>query len=444
LDCVTPVVDGVSICDTRCILFGIFSATEKNRTDQFDLALSSHHHHSKSTIELTGSMNWKKGKTMAASEKTVTPDQAAAAPAIHPFPARPDGPVPGIDAPVTPAKPWRRRAILGTVVLAVLVAGAIWGYGWWTDGRFMVTTDDAYIQADIAAIAPRIQGYVQTVAVVENQQVAAGDVIANLDNGDYRIALATATSKIASQTATLARIEAQTAAVGLAKAQQQAAEAVLHNADLTAERTQTLVEGKSLPQAKLDDAAAARDEARATVAGAKAQVESAKANVAVLEAQYAEAESQTKSINLAVEQAQRNLDLTVLKAPYAGIVANIAVERGDLVSPGQRLAAIVPTDALYVEANYKETQLEQISAGALVHVTVDALPGQTFDGHVVSLAPATGSMFSILPASNATGNFTKVVQRVPVRINLPADVLSKGVLRAGLSVVVDIDSRTAN
>jgi membrane fusion protein, multidrug efflux system len=385
---------------------------------------------------------------MAVSEKSATPDHAATTPAIHPFPARPDTPVAAADALTPPAKPWRRRAIMGTVILAVLAGAGTWGYGWWTDGRFMVTTDDAYIQADIAAISPRIQGYVQTVAVVENQQVAAGDVIANLDDGDYRIALATATSKIAGQQATLARIQAQTAAaeaaVGLAQAQQQAAEAVLQNAERTATRTQALVTGKSLPQAKLDDTAAARDEARASFAGAKAQVESAKANVAVLAAQYAEAETQTQAIRLAVDQAQRNLDLTVLKAPYAGVVANIAVERGDLVSPGQRLAAIVPTDALYVEANYKETQLAQITPGAQVRVTVDALPGQTFDGQVVSLAPATGAMFSILPASNATGNFTKVVQRVPVRINLPADVLAKGILRAGLSVVVDVDSRTSS
>lgn len=346
-----------------------------------------------------------------------------------------------------PAKAGRKRLVFLAVALAALAGAGTWGYGYWTDGRFMITTDDAYIQTDIGLISAKIQGYVEKIDVVENQRVAKGDVIASLDGGDYRIALETAKSRVGTQAATLNRIKMQTvaaeAAVGQAEAQKVAATAILHNANLTAQRSRALVATKSAAQAKLDDDQAAMDQATAAVAGAVAQIASAKANVAVLQADYIEAESQTKVLSLAVDQAQRNLDLTVLHAPYAGVVSNMSIEQGDLVSPGQRLAAIVPTDALYIEANYKEGQLAQITPGALVHITIDALPDRKFEGQVASISPATGALFSILPPSNATGNFTKVVQRVPIRISLPSDLLAQGALRAGLSVVVAIDSRTS-
>lgn len=364
----------------------------------------------------------------------------AAEPLAKPFPADPA-------AKAAPPKPGRKRLILGVIALAVLGGVGFWGYGWWSEGRFMVKTDDAYVQAEIGAVSPKIQGYIEKIDVIENEPVAAGDVIASLDGGDYRIALETAQSRIATQQATLTRIRMQTAAaeasVGQAEAQKRAAQSVLSNAELTAQRQRVLVETKSAPQAKLDDAEAALDQASAALAGAEAQIASAKANVGVLRAEFSEAESQLRALALAVDQAQRNLDLTVLRAPYAGVISNMSIQVGDLVSPGQRLAAIVPTGALYIEANYKESQLDEIALGGHVKITVDALPGQSFDGQVVSIAPATGSMFSLLPAQNATGNFTKVVQRVPVRISLPAEALSAGELRAGLSAVVEVDSRTA-
>ncbi len=373
------------------------------------------------------------------SVKPAAPHQPTLVPMT---PAQPAAPA----AAPTPPKS-RKRLILGAVGLAVLAGAGNFGYGYWTDGRFMVSTDDAYVQTDIGSISAKIQGYVDTMVVVENQRVAKGDVIASLDDGDYRIALETAQSRIGTQAATLNRIKMQIAAaeasVGQAEAQKVAAAAVLHNADLTVQRTRALVASKSAAQATLDDDSAALDQASAAVAGADAQIASAKANVAVLQADYLESESQTRVLQLAVDQAQRNLDLTVLRAPYAGVVSNMAMEPGDLVSPGQRLAAIVPTDTLYIEANYKEGQLAGIAPGALVHVTIDALPDQTFEGRVEFIAPATGAMFSILPPSNATGNFTKVVQRVPVRISLPDDLLATGALRAGLSAVVEVDSRTS-
>jgi membrane fusion protein (multidrug efflux system) len=150
-----------------------------------------------------------------------------------------------------------------------------------------------------------------------------------------------------------------------------------------------------------------------------------------------------KELALAVDQAGRNLDLTVLRAPSDGTIANMTLEVGDLVAPGARLAALVPQDSLYIQANFKETQTGKIAIGAPVGITFDALPDKVFEGRVLSLAPATGSVFSLLPPDNATGNFTKIVQRVPVRISIPAAALDSGHLRAGLSAVVEVDRRGA-
>ena len=348
-----------------------------------------------------------------------------------------------------PAKKKRslRKLLLPVIGAALLAGGAWYGYGYWTVGRFMVSTDDAYTAADIAAIAPKIQGYVDRIDFKENQRVKAGDVLVRLDDGDYRIALEQAEAAIASQQETLKRIAAQEkaaeASVEQAAAGRLAAEATAKNAAATADRARNLLKTQFTSQSQADDADAALASANASLSGAVAQVAAAKANVEVLKGEYREAESKMRSLRLDVDQAKRNLDQTVLRAPYDGIVGNRAVERGDLVSPGQKLAAIVPVHSLYVEANLKETQLAKVVPGEKVKVSIDALDGQDVEGTVTSLSPASGSVFSLLPADNATGNFTKVVQRVPVRISLPDSVLDGGRLRAGLSVVVDIDTRTA-
>ncbi|HET7413831.1 MAG TPA: HlyD family secretion protein, partial [Pararhizobium sp.] len=250
-----------------------------------------------------------------------------------------------------------------------------------------------------------------------------------------------------SQQETLNRIKAQKvaaeASVQQAVAEKQALQATADNAAATARRARSLLKTSFASQAQVDDAEAALASANAKLSGADAQIAAAKANVSVLQAQYNEAASKMRTLELDVQQAKRNLDLTVLRAPYDGIVGNRSVEQGDLVSPGQKLAAIVPVHSLYVRANLKETQLAHVVPGETVKVSVDALDGQTVEGTVQSVSPASGSVFSLLPPENATGNFTKVVQRVPVRIALPDKVLDSGKLRAGLSVVVDIDTRTA-
>lgn len=384
-------------------------------------------------------------QTPAVQSPALKETQAPVAPPVAP-PAAPVAEAPPKAA--EPAKPKSRRktVILGIVALALVGFGATYGRDYWMDGRFMVSTDDAYVQGNIAQVSAKIQGYVSEIPVQENQKVQAGDVLVRLDDGDYRIALDLAKSKIATQTETLKRIDAQTQAAKAAVLQEQANKdamiAALKNAKLVDDRARSLAASNAATRAQVDSADAALAQATADLAGAEAKITSAEANVAVMQAEYAETQSGMRALDLAVQQAQRNLDLTLLRAPYAGTFTNLTPQQGDLVSPGQILGAIVPTDQLYIEANFKETQLDGIKTGATAKIAVDGLPGQEFTGTVTSISPATGSMFSLLPAQNATGNFTKVVQRVPVRISLPADVLASGKMRAGLSVVIDIDSRT--
>ncbi|SLN43730.1 putative multidrug resistance protein EmrK [Aquimixticola soesokkakensis] len=361
---------------------------------------------------------------------------------ISPVPPEQDTAVPPAQKPKS-----RKKAILMGVALVVLAGIGFEGYKWWTDGRFMVETDDAYVTADIAIVSSRILGYVASVDVDANDHVTKGQVIATLDNGDYQIALETAQSQFDSAGDTLARIDAQVqaaqAAVEQAEAARDAAQTTLDNATTARDRASSLAKSKIASQATLDDANATFATANANFVSAKSAVTSANAQVAVIKAERAEEVSAQHELKLAVDQAQRNLNYTELRAPFDGIISNLALEEGDLVSAGTRLAAVVPDHGLYIEANFKETQMEGVLAGSKVHVTLDALPDHEFEGEVASTAPATGSVFSLLPADNATGNFTKIVQRVPVRISLPDSVVQTGQLRAGLSAIVTVDSRTA-
>ncbi|TPI43572.1 HlyD family secretion protein [Mesorhizobium sp. B2-9-1] len=363
-------------------------------------------------------------------------------------PVQPAAPV-ATPAAEAPAKKKRsvRSFLLPIIGLALLGAGSWYGYNYWTDGRFMISTDDAYVQADMSFVSPKISGYIDKVLVSENQRVKAGDPLFVIDNGDYKIAVAQAEAQIATLAKTLDRIEAQTkaaqASLSQAQAQKVADQAAADNAARAQVRAAQLVKTHVGTQAQLDDAQTALDQAKAALVGADAQIAAAQANIGVLEAQRAEQASTLASLQLTRDKAQRDLSFTVLKAPYDGVVGNRSVEQGDLVSPGQKLAVVVPMDKLYIVGNFKETQLGRMVPGEKVRITVDAIDGQTFEGTVSSLAPASGAVFSLLPPENATGNFTKVVQRVPVRIDVPADVLKAGKLRAGLSVVVAVDSRTA-
>lgn len=367
-------------------------------------------------------------------------------------PIRMEAPTAPPQAAVAQPKPKKRgivrRLILSVAVLAALGAGGWYGHQWWQDGRFMVSTDDAYVEGDITNIAPKVTGYVAEVNVVANQHVKAGETLVTLDNGDYRIAAEQAEAQIATQKLALVRFDAQIAAarssVAQAEAQKTALEATVRGAQITLDRQRELATKKAGIRADFDNAQVAYDQAKANLAGADSAIASAKANIAVVTAQRAEAESQVRSLELQKSKAERDLSFTVLKAPFDGVVGNLAVQTGDLVSPGQRLAALVPIENLYIEANFKETQVADIKPGAKVKIEIDAIEGHELEGTVESISPASGAVFSLLPPENATGNFTKVIQRVPVRIALPKAALESGHMRAGLSVVVAVDSRTGD
>lgn len=352
-----------------------------------------------------------------------------------------------VETKAPPAKRKRPNLVLPVIALALLGAAGWYGHDWWTDGRFLVSTDDAYIQGDIAIISPKVSGYVEKVNVVENQQVRAGDPLVTLDTGDYQLALDRAETSIEASRLAVTRIDAQIiggeAALKQAEAQQGALEAAVRGAEINQKRASELVAKSVGTAADLDNTQILLEQARANLAAGQAAVSSAQANIGLLQAQRREAVNTVHAEELARDQARRDLSFTVLKAPYDGIVGNLAVQTGDLVSAGKRLAALVPLTQLYIEANFKETQIGELEPGSRVRVHVDAFEAHDIEGTVQSIAPASGSVFSMLPAENATGNFTKVIQRVPVRIALPAEVLADKHLRAGLSVVVDVDTRTA-
>lgn len=342
--------------------------------------------------------------------------------------------------------PLKRGALL-VVAAAVVGAGLWYGIDWWRNGRFIVSTDDAYVGAEMATVSAKLSANIASVSVRQNQEVKAGQPLVALDDGDWRIALDSARAKSATAQATLARIDSQVEAARAAQlqaqAQQNSAEAAVTRTAADFDRANSLAAKSYGSQATLDAATAARDQAIASLASAKAGVVQAQANIKVLEAQRIEAARQIDELKVAEQKAERDLSFMKIAAPIDGVVANTNVQIGDLVGAGKRLMSIVPLDQVYVDANFKETQVGPLKTGDKASITVDALPGQVFHGTVSGIAGGTGSVFTLLPPDNATGNFTKIVQRVPVRIALDRDAAAKHVLRPGMSVVVSIDPRPA-
>jgi membrane fusion protein (multidrug efflux system) len=358
------------------------------------------------------------------------------------------------------AKRSPRRFVLPVVLIAAAAYGANWGYWYFTEGRFLVSTDDAYVGTETVIISPKIAGYLTDVLVKNNQQVKAGTLLARIDAGDYQLALDAAKDKVATQDATIDRIGRQIdaqgamigqaeAQVGSARAQESSAKAEVERAGLEYERSLKLAQTNFGSQQRLEQSAADKARTTAALAGAQAALRSAeaaftgaKANLEVLKAQRAEAEHTRAELSNAVERAARDLSFTDIRAPFDGVVGNKAIEVGQYVQPGTRLLAIVPLDKVYVDANFKETQIADIKPGQKVEVVVDAFGGKPpIEGVVRSIAPASGAQFSLLPPDNATGNFTKIVQRMTVRIGFDDETIKTNTLRAGLSVVPTIHTR---
>ena len=371
-------------------------------------------------------------------------DIASPGPGTAVAPAAPTGVPAARTGEILPPKK-KKRVVLPLVLLAALAGGGYEGYRWFVEGRFIVSTDDAYVKADTSLIAAKVGGYVSSVSIVQNAAVLKGDILATIDDGDYRNAVDAARAKIDTQDATVARIgrqaQAQGASIDQAKAMLLSAQAEALRTTTEYERAHTLMQSTYGTQQRLDQALADRDRAVAAVANAKAAVTSAEAGLDVLHAQQVEARQVRGELETSLAMAQRNLDFTTIRAPFDGIVGNKAVQPGQYVQTGTRLLALVPMRSAYVEANFKETQINRLKPGQKVTVKPDAFSTRAIEGTVESIAPASGAEFSLLPPENATGNFTKIVQRLPVRISVPSTVADEGFLRPGLSVEVEVHTR---
>jgi membrane fusion protein (multidrug efflux system) len=308
----------------------------------------------------------------------------------------------------------------------------------------MISTDDAYVRANNTTLGARVSGHVAAILPGDNVVVHAGDVVFKIDDGDYQIAADAARTRIATQQATIERIGRQVtafeSAVEQASAQLASADAGLKRAGLDYERQQALSTKGFASRATFEVSEAGRDQGAAAVKSAQAAFDAARDNVEVTKAQQQEARAQLAELQTSLAKAERDLDFTLVRAPVDGTFSNRMVSTGDYIVVGQRLGNVVPLDDVFIDANYKETQLKRIRPGQPVTISVDAYGHRKFEGIVDSIAPAAGSVFTLLPPDNATGNFTKIVQRLPVRIRVPKDVAQQNLLRAGMSVYTTVDT----
>jgi len=333
---------------------------------------------------------------------------------------------------------------VGAALLAVL-GGAWYGQHWWSVGRFIESTDDAYVGGDVTLIAPKLPGFISEVAVTDNQAVHAGDLLVKLDDRDYRAALAKADAAVAAQQATLANLEAnrrlQEAVIAEANAELTGTAAEIARTKYDVDRYRSLAQDHTASVQRWQQADADYQKALAADGKARAALEAAERQLDVIDTQKQQTLAALAGAVADRDTAQLNLGYTELRAPIDGTVGNRSARTGAYATTGAQLLALVPARGLWVDANFKENQLAHMRPGMPVTIEADVLPGEVFRGRVASLAPATGAVFSVLPAENATGNFTKIVQRVPVRIALDDGAESLGNLRPGLSVTASVDER---
>jgi membrane fusion protein (multidrug efflux system) len=381
-------------------------------------------------------------------------EQGRASPPSDEPPARsaPSAPAikkPAADAPaaVTAAAPksGKRKFVLMGIVSLLALAALSYGAHYTLVGRFYVSTDDAYVRANNTLLGARVAGHIAAIVPGDNVLVRAGDVIFKIDDGDYRIAVDAARSRIATQQATVDRIGRQITAMESAaeqmKAQLASAEANQKRADLDFDRQQALSTKGFASRATFEQSQAGRDQGAAAVQSAQAAHNAARDSVEVTKAQQDEARAQLAELQSSLAKAERDFDFTYVRAPVDGTFSNRLVNVGDFIQAGQRLGNVVPLNDVFIDANFKETQLKRIRPGQPVTISVDAYGHRKFAGIVDSISPAAGSVFTLLPPDNATGNFTKIVQRLPVRVRVPKDVAKQNLLRAGMSVYTTVDTR---
>jgi membrane fusion protein (multidrug efflux system) len=345
-----------------------------------------------------------------------------------------------------PAPTGRKRVIGITIGAIVLIVAIVYGIHWWISGRFIESTDDAYLKADSTVVAPKVAGYVAEVYVQSNQMVKKGDPLVRLDNRQYQAQLDQAQAMIDAREADVAKANAdlqqEQADIEQTQAQAQIARINLRHAKEEYQRYVPLDETGAATSEKLAELRNNKDQAEANLTVALAAVKSAQSHLAANSAQLLQAKAQIKGGEASLRQNNLDLSDTIVRAAIDGRVGDDSVRVGQYAQPGTRMMTIVPVQQIYLVANYKETQIGRMRIGQPATVRVDALPGIDLHGVVESFSPGTGSQFALLPPENATGNFTKIVQRVPVRIRLDVNAATQNILMPGLSVTADIDTKS--
>src|SRR5271163_360784 len=338
-----------------------------------------------------------------------------------------------------------RTVLQAAAAIALLAVAGFYGSYYWTTGRFLVSTDDAYVQAHSVLISPRVSGYISAAPVDDNQPVKAGAVLARIDPRDYQTALDQARANVAAAQASINTLNQQIAQQKLV-IEQNRQQVVSDQAALVfsqqdfqrytqlAKTGYGTVQRAQQAQADITEKQAALQHDTTVVAAAEKQID-------VFEGQLAQANATLAQQQAMEHQAELNLSYTTITAPVDSTVGVRTLRVGEYVQAGTQLMAIVPLQAVYVVANYKETQLTDVQPGQVVTIDIDTFPGTTVHGHVDSLAPASGQEFALLPPDNATGNFTKIVQRIPVKIDIDKNEPLLGRLRPGMSVEPTIDTR---
>ena len=354
------------------------------------------------------------------------------------------------ESPVETASPQKKRRIrlILIIVAAVAIIGGVFWYARYKSvGQYMQSTNDAFIQADAVTVAPKVSGYVDKVFVGENQAVQAGQPLLQIDTRDYRAQTAQIEAQIgvarANAEGVQAQIKEQQAAIDRAEADLRAAQSDAAFAQAEVARYTPLAASGAESRERLSQLQNQARQANAKVAAANAALAASRRRIGTLNAQVQQARSQGQAARAQLDAAEVNLGSTTIRAAIAGRVGNKTVRVGQFVQAGTRTMSIVPVSQLYIEANFKETQLGLMRPGQPVKIEVDALEGVEIKGHVESVAPGTGAQFSLLPPQNATGNFTKIVQRIPVRIAVDADPQTRSLLVPGMSVEVVVDTRSA-
>jgi membrane fusion protein (multidrug efflux system) len=340
-----------------------------------------------------------------------------------------------------------RKALLAGAGLLALAAAGYFGWDYWTVGRFQVSTDDAYVQADNTTVAPKVSGYLDRVLVGDNERIKAGQILAHIDDRDFGTALDQSKADVAAAEADIASkraaLETQQSIIEAAKATIAVDQANQTYAEQDDKRYASLAATGAGSVQNAQQAASRIAVARASVARDTAALTTAVKQVDLLKADLAHAQAALAHDQAAQAQAELNLSYTTVVASVDGVVANRTLRVGQYVQAGTQLMAVVPTADAYIVANYKETQLTDVRAGQAVEVEIDMFPGQKFHGHVDSVAPASGQEFSLLPPDNATGNFTKIVQRIPVKIVLDRHSALADILHPGMSVYPTIETKPA-